>query len=71
MNEAETRAEHIDPAAQAKNFAGKLAIRFAYATNGQAFMKSICPPVHRVNRVNPVPPNAKCRVIRRRTNSGR
>ena len=47
MNEAETRAEHIDPAlkaggqggvvegaAQAKNYAGKLAVRYAYATNG-------------------------------------
>ena len=51
MNEAETRAEHIDPAlkaggraggqggvvegvAQAKNYAGKLAVRYPYATNG-------------------------------------
>ena len=59
MNEAETRAEHIDPVlefrnarlatveakawdkaltegvAQTKHYAGKLAIRFAYASNGQ------------------------------------
>jgi type I restriction enzyme R subunit len=59
MNEAETRAKHIDPVlvyrnhklavneaktwdkpltegvAQAKDYATKMAVRFAYATNGQ------------------------------------
>ena len=52
---------------QAKNYAGKLAVRYAYSTNGQAiYQVDMSPPPHSSH-----PPRVRSRATPRRTNFGR
>ena len=56
--------ELTEGVAQAKNYADKMAIRFAYSSNGRASTKSTCTPIpiypiRLICPISPLPPNRK------------